>query len=414
MTRRLSCLCGALTLFVACADDGDAGTGSGPTSQVDPTTGVASADPPVTTGGTPPGDTGIADEGSASMSASQSTTAPATSTPDPTTGGTVPDPDTTSPPDPSTTAPDPDTTSPATTSDDSTTGPGETGVVRFAALGDTGEGNENQYMVAAAIVDVCADKGGCDFAMLLGDNFYDSGVSGVDDPQWQEKFEMPYADFTFPIYVALGNHDYGGNGIGVDFDTDKSDYQVQYTNMSDLWTLPDEYYSFKLQHAEFWGLDTNQVMTDPINGDSEPQQEWLENGLAASTATWKIAFGHHPYISNGDHGNAGAYENLEGIPLPFVTGESVKEFMEAAVCGKADVYLSGHDHNIQWLEPACGTEFIVSGAGSKSEGLPGDNPAYFGMPETEGFILVELVDDSFTGTFYDKTGKQLFTKTIVK
>jgi tartrate-resistant acid phosphatase type 5 len=88
--------------------------------------------------------------------------------------------------------------------------------------------------------------------------------------------------------------------------------------------------------------------------------------------------------------------------------------MEEAVCGKVDVYLCGHDHNIQWLEPKCGTEFIVSGAGSKSEDLPGENPAYFGMPETEGFIWVELKDNSFTGTFYDKTGAELYSKTIMK
>lgn len=410
MTRRLSCLCGALTtLLVACGEDGT-GSGSDSTSQTEASSPTTSGAPPVTTGGTPPAATEDTAGGN-SMSASQSTTTPdpETTTPDPTTG--KPDPDTTAPPETATTnPPDPSTT----TTGDNTTGPGEAGTVRFIALGDTGEGNEDQYMVAEAIVQVCEQKGGCDFAILLGDNFYDSGVSGTDDPQWQDKVELPYIDFTFPLYAVLGNHDYGGNGIGVDFDTSKDDYQVEYTDVSDLWTMPDKYYSFKLMHSEFWGLDTNQVMTDPLNGDSDDQKAWFQSGLAASTATWKIAFGHHPYISNGDHGNAGAYENLEGIPLPFVTGESVKEFMEDAVCGKVDAYICGHDHNIQWLEPKCGTEFIVSGAGSKSEGLPGQNPAYFGMPDTEGFVLVELVDDSFTGTFYDKTGAMLYTKTLMK
>jgi hypothetical protein len=286
-------------------------------------------------------------------------------------------------------------------------------VVRFIAIGDTGEGNEAQYAVGQAIAELCAQKG-CDFGMLLGDNFYDSGVSGVDDPQFQDKFELPYEDIDFPIYIALGNHDYGGNGLGVDFDMKKAQYQIDYTKLSQIWKLPAKYYSFKQEHAEFWGLDTNQVMTDPLNGNSDPQRNWLIAGTQASTATWKVAFGHHPYISNGDHGNAGSYENIEGFNLPFVTGDSVKEFMEDAVCGKIDVYICGHDHNIQWLEPKCGTEFIVSGAGSKSEGLPGKNPAFFGLPETEGFLWVELADNSFTGIFYDATGKELFSKTVVK
>lgn len=296
---------------------------------------------------------------------------------------------------------------------DTTTGGGAGQVVRFIAIGDTGEGNENQYMVGQAIAQLCAEKG-CDFGMLLGDNFYDSGVSSVNDPQFQDKFELPYEDIDFPIYIALGNHDYGGNGIGVDFDTKKAQYQVDYTKQSQIWKLPSKYYSFKLEHAEFWGLDTNQVMTDPFNGNSDTQKNWLKNGIAASQATWKIGFGHHPYISNGDHGNAGAYENIEAIPLPFVTGESVKTFVEEAICGKLDIYLSGHDHNLQWLEPKCGTEFIVSGGGSKSEDLPGDNAAYFGLPLTEGFFWGELKDDTFTGIFYDKTGKELFSKTISK
>ena len=88
--------------------------------------------------------------------------------------------------------------------------------------------------------------------------------------------------------------------------------------------------------------------------------------------------------------------------------------MEDAVCGKIDIYLCGHDHNIQWLEPKCGTEFIVSGAGSKSEDLPGDNPAFFGLAETEGFVWIELADDSLTGIFYDSTGKELFSRTMNK
>ena len=53
---------------------------------------------------------------------------------------------------------------------------------------------------------------------LLGDNIYDSGVTSVTDPQWQTKFEIPYMGVNLPFYVVLGNHDYGGNGAGTEFD----------------------------------------------------------------------------------------------------------------------------------------------------------------------------------------------------
>ena len=377
------------------ASTGDADSSTQPAATSEPTTATPTSTPPT--------------EGSNSNSASATTTA-TTSTPDDTTANLTSQGPTT---DPTTDTPQTSTGEPGTSTGDDTTGGGATGVVRFIAIGDTGEGNEGQYAVGQAIADICAIRG-CDFGMLLGDNFYDSGVDGVDDPQFQDKFELPYDEIEFPIYVALGNHDYGGNGLGLDFDMKKAQYQIDYTKLSQIWKLPAKYYSFKLEHAEFWGLDTNQVMTDPLNGNSDPQRDWLISGAEASTATWKIAFGHHPYISNGDHGNAGSYENIEGFNLPFVTGEKVKEFMEDAVCGKIDIYLCGHDHNIQWLEPKCGTEFIISGAGAKSEGLPGQNPAFFGMPETEGFLWAELKDNSFTGVFYDQTGKELFSKTIMK
>jgi tartrate-resistant acid phosphatase type 5 len=309
---------------------------------------------------------------------------------------------------------EPETTDPssASTTSDETTG-GSKGLVRFVVLGDVGEGNEDQYQVADAIVSVCEQRG-CDWAMLTGDNFYDSGVNGVNDPQWQEKFELPYMDIDFPIYAVLGNHDYGGEGLGVDFDTKKADYQVQYTNYSRLWRMPAKYYKWTQDHAEFWGLDTNQVMTDPLNGNSDKQRDWLIQTVNASTATWKIAFGHHPYLSNGEHGNAGDYENLEGFPLPFVAGKKVKEFVEDAICGRIDVYICGHDHTMQWLEAKCGTEFIVAGAGSKANGLPGKNPFHFQIPEMEGFTWVELDGDRFTGVIYDKNGKELYSRSFTK
>lgn len=380
---------------VSAASSGDAGSSTQPAATSEPTTTTAA--PSTTTAPT-----------GGSNSNSGTTTGDGT-TAGPTTAGLTsgPGPDSTGAPQ---TTGEPGTS--GSTGEDTTTG-GAASVVRFVAIGDTGEGNEAQYAVGQAIADLCAIKG-CDFGMLLGDNFYDSGVASVDDPQFQDKFELPYEDIDFPIYIALGNHDYGGNGLGLDFDMKKAQYQIDYTKKSQIWKLPAKYYSFKQEHAEFWGLDTNQVMTDPLNGNSDPQRDWLIAGAAASTATWKIGFGHHPYISNGDHGNAGSYENIEGFNLPFVTGENVKEFMEAAVCGKLDVFLSGHDHSIQWLEPKCGTEWIVSGAGSKAEATPGKNPAYFSAADTEGFLWVELKDDTLTGIFYDQTGKELFSKTVIK
>ncbi|MGH8454263.1 MAG: hypothetical protein ACRESW_06905, partial [Nevskiales bacterium] len=82
--------------------------------------------------------------------------------------------------------------------------------VSFVAFGDAGQqsnaGPATQTAVGDAMARICAARG-CDFALELGDNIYLSGVDSVEDAQWQTKFEQPYANFNYPIYAALGNHD---------------------------------------------------------------------------------------------------------------------------------------------------------------------------------------------------------------
>lgn len=285
--------------------------------------------------------------------------------------------------------------------------PGNPGdVVRFAVLGDGGEGNDAQFAVAAAVEQVCADRG-CEFALYLGDNFYDVGVDSTMDVQFQDKFEMPYMDLEFPFYITLGNHDYGALGN----QWDKSQYQVEYSNFSDKWNLPSEFYSFDVGPVTFISLDTSRLFWDK---DVEPQAAFLQETLAASDRPWSIVFGHHPYISNGSHGNAG---NYEGLPIPIVSGETVEEFFSDEVCGKATVYLCGHDHNRQWHQPTCGTEFIVSGAAAKTTGFENrdGNPAPRWQDDTkEGFAWIEVSQEGMTVAFYDLDANLDYEQTVPK
>ncbi len=277
-------------------------------------------------------------------------------------------------------------------------------VVRFVALGDAGEGNAEQYAVGLAVAEVCAQVG-CDFALYLGDNFYDTGVDGVDDSQWQEKFELPYAPLNIPFYPVLGNHDYGGEGIG--WELWKGETYVEYSDHSDKWVMPDLFYTYQVEHAAFFALDSTQLFW----GIVDEQGAWMDGGLAATSATWTIAYGHHPYISNGPHGNAGNYEGLSFIPI--VNGESIKNFVDDHICGQVDLYLSGHDHSLQWPEDVCGTEMIVSGAGAKTTDLEGENPTWFEYDE-EGFVWIELNDRTMTAVFYDASGQELFRRSVSK
>jgi tartrate-resistant acid phosphatase type 5 len=285
---------------------------------------------------------------------------------------------------------------------------------RFIAIGDSGTGSSTQHQVAISIAAVCEALGGCDFGLLLGDNVYNSGVDGVDDPRWMVNFVEPYGDVEhacaangnaatnhdvrFPFYAVLGNHDLGGDGLGVDLDPDKGNYQVQYSEVNDQWRMPALHYRLTEGPLFLVGLNTTEVFW----GRDDQQRADVRSWLGEAGGRWKIAFGHHPYVSNGPHGNAGNYEGLSFLPL--VNGRNVKDFIDEEVCGTFDLYLCGHDHSRQDLGRVCGTEFIVSGAGAKTTDLDGDNSTHF-ESDVEGFLLVEAWERRLTLNFYHKDGR---------
>jgi hypothetical protein len=285
---------------------------------------------------------------------------------------------------------------------------GDATPLRFVVLGDGGTGDDVQKKVAAAMKSVC-DQRGCKFALYLGDNIYENGAATADDALFKSNFEDPYAALDFPFYVALGNHDYGSTGTNVLPENKKSAAQVEYTAHSDKWNLPNYYYTFRDGPVAFFVIDTNSVVlpeqlpagafnTPPAPADE--QQAWLDGEMAKSDARWKIVFGHHPYLSNGEHGNAGDYS-----VLLEAKGTRLKALFEQSICGKAQLYFSGHDHDREWLEPACGTQFIVSGAAAKLREMPGHGTASrWGDATKNGFLWVEIAGDLMTGVFYDEDG----------
>jgi hypothetical protein len=386
----------APALLSACGDDNaDATTASGDDSETgtsaDPSAGTTAGG---TMSGSSAGPSGSESDSMTGQATSDTTSASTDSTVDPSAGSTG-----------QATTGDPTTGDPTT--DPTTTGGVEYQPVRFIAMGDGGEGNDNQYQVANTLEMLCPEIG-CDFVLYLGDNFYDEGVDGVTDTQFATKFEEPYADLEMPFYIVFGNHDYGliANNWG------KADYQIDYSAFSDKWTLPAPWYDFEVENTHFFALDSSRIFWDY---QWDQQLEWLQQGTANSGAPWKFAFGHHPYISNGAHGNAGNYEGLP-FPIPLISGEDVKDFMEDGVCGDIDVYFCGHDHNRQWLEPACGTEFVVSGAAAKYTDLEhhDDQPTLFEDDQEPGFLWVEIDGDTLTGRFYDADGNIDFERTIQK
>ena len=211
--------------------------------------------------------------------------------------------------------------------------PKDPGRVRFVALGDQGMGNAAQAQVARAAQQVCAREG-CDFLVLLGDNFYPAGVADVNDPQFQSAFESLYGSLGVPAAAIVGNHDVRKNAAA----------QVRYSSHSATWRMPAFQYAFSVGPARFMARNSNCALVE-LAGLSQA----LNTYSAESPTPWVFALRHHALYSTGEHGD-------ESWPL--------RAYWERFLAGRVDFLLSGHNHILEHLQrPGDRSDYVVSGAG---------------------------------------------------
>jgi tartrate-resistant acid phosphatase type 5 len=254
--------------------------------------------------------------------------------------------------------------------------------LNILAFGDSGTGTRTQMQVAESMKRVC-DRDGCDVGIMLGDNFYEDGVRGVSDSQFEAKYERPYGKrLGIPFYVSLGNHDDRGD----------TEAQVRYTrrSKSKTWNMPATYYDKVIGDVHLIALDTN-TLRNKYSSSGKAQRRWLENTLKNSESKWKIVFGHHPIYSYGRHG---ATSNLVKTILPLM-------------CNYGSVYVSGHDHDLQMINTQCGTPLVVSGAAAKLRSVKRPKGNDF-TRSTYGYVRLEMAD-SMKVVFYDAKDRVIHT-----
>lgn len=197
------------------------------------------------------------------------------------------------------------------------------------------------------------------FNILLGDNFYPSGVESIHDKQWKTMFETTFDKPCFPV---LGNHDYVLN----------PNAQIMYSKTNDNWKMPFYYYDMILhitekESAHFIFIDTCLIANDITHtlltmcntnqssivaynqllfSYTNKQKKWLRDVLHNSKSKWKIVCGHYPVYSNGPH----------------ILSRQLQQFLVPLFDQyKVDFYISGHDHNLQHIYKNK-TNYIIAGA----------------------------------------------------
>jgi tartrate-resistant acid phosphatase type 5 len=277
---------------------------------------------------------------------------------------------------------------------------------QFVVIGDTGKDNDGQKQVAEAISRHC-QKETCHFGMLTGDNIYPGGMSSASDPILDTMFKKYYAPLKFPFFITLGNHDYGK----LSNDWTRGAFQLGYARKNPQYHLPHFFYYHEMEDLVLLVLDSTRLMWDK---DFDSQEILAREAFAKARGKWFVVLAHHPYLSNGNHGNAGRYE---GVSIPsFISGTDVKKFIERNICGKSDLYISGHDHNLQLTDgriQQCPTLFAVSGAGASTEDLKGRNPVIF-QSESLGFVTLSIDKKTLRIRFFDSKNRLLSERELKK
>lgn len=298
--------------------------------------------------------------------------------------------------------------------------------LNFLVVGDWGrQGLYNQSQVAIQMGRI-GQQLGIDFVVSVGDNFYDKGLKDVDDPHFSASFTNVYTAPSLQTtwYTVLGNHDYMGDTV-----SQLSDHLVK---RDPRWFCRREFQlHLSLCKAVIPGKSCN-ASVDMFFFDTTPfiNEYWEANGtstfnwtglapdrkeqrssqlqnlareLAKSKAPWKVVFGHHTIRSIGHHGDL---QELINLLLPLLERHEV------------DVYINGHDHNLQHLKRADSRiHFFTSGGGSKAfSGLrPYDEEAGVQFAfDGQGFLAVSMNATVVSFSFYDVFGDVLYSYTLEK
>lgn len=206
--------------------------------------------------------------------------------------------------------------------------------IRFAVIGDFGEGGQAEADVSALVHGWQPD-----FVITVGDNNYPSGEASTIDAhlgQFYHDYIFPYTGAYGPgatenrFFPTLGNHDW---------------YTPGAQPYLDYFSLPgnERYYDFVWGPVHFFALDSDENEPDGFRINSV-QAAWLQQAMAASTSAWNIVYFHEPPYSSGTvHGSS------TWLRWPF------------AAWGAAAV-LTGHEHNYERLL-VDGIPYFVNGLG---------------------------------------------------
>lgn len=229
---------------------------------------------------------------------------------------------------------------------------------RFATYGDNKDGPMNHERVADAVL---AKQPA--FVLHNGDLVSRGNIA----KQWGLLFFGPARRLmhSVPVFPVLGNHE------------DRAPLFFDY------FSLPgnEAWYSFDFGNAHFVVLDSPNE--EQMEIDSE-QIRWLQDDLAANTATWTFVNFHHPLFSSGGFYHAGHRLDLKNLLHPIFQRYGV------------DFVFNGHDHDYERMRPIGSSQsdhkvtYVISGNGGTPLRWVGAREWTVHSQRVFGFVTVDI------------------------
>jgi len=264
--------------------------------------------------------------------------------------------------------------------------PPPAGTIRFAVIGDYGQGGPSERDVAQLV-----DSWEPDFVATVGDNNYPDGAAETID----KNIGKFYHSYISPYKGSYGagadkNHFFPIPGH-VDWDNAALQPYLDY------FTLPgnERYYDVVWGPVHLFMVDTDEREPDGATSTS-PQARWLEKSLSDSNAPWKLVFTHHaPYTSH-------CYPDTPRMRWPFKAWG-------------ADAVLSGFYHIYERLL-VDGLPYFIDGVGGSwfSNFCEIDNNSQFRYNEDFGAMMVEASDTRISFRFINRSGRLVDEYVMVK
>lgn len=316
----------------------------------------------------------------------------------------------------------------------------------FYLIGDAGNSDQTESQQTLSLLKSRIDKADSASALIfLGDNIYPKGMPGKKSDQ-RETAEQKLQnqidiqkDFKGSAYFIPGNHDWYSNLKGLNEQEEfvtaqlgKKSFLPRKGCAIDSKSLGKDITLITVDSQWFlenWDRHKNMNADCSIKTRQDFFDEF-ESLLNKNQNQLTVVAIHHPLMSNGTHGGQFSVEK-QFVPLesdlPFpVVGSLINLLRKTSGASPQDnqnhvyrelinrlktlasdkenlIFVSGHDHNLQYLEDG-NIKQIISGSGSKTEAARAINPNDFSAG-FQGYALLDVFGDgSSKVSFYGNSG----------